>query len=256
MKTPILLTALLILLLSCETKKETEKLIFHQDFNAQKLDTSLWNFDLGNGCPNLCGWGNNERQLYTKENVSVKDGKLVIKATKQDSSYFSGKIHTKSKFEFTYGTIEVKAKLPQGHGLWPAIWMLGHDIDKNTWPACGEIDIMEYVGKEPHTIYTSLHNSSSYGNTINSKKTTKKNIEEGFHVYKTEWSKDAIVFYIDGEKVYTYSPNEKDEKNWPYDKPFYLILNLAIGGNFGGPEVDDNIFPQEFIIDYIKVYSL
>ncbi|WP_299716139.1 glycoside hydrolase family 16 protein [uncultured Tenacibaculum sp.] len=256
MKTPILLTALLILLLSCETKKETEKLIFHQDFNAQKLDTSLWNFDLGNGCPNLCGWGNNERQLYTKENVSVKDGKLVIKATKQDSSYFSGKIHTKSKFEFTYGTIEVKAKLPQGHGLWPAIWMLGHDIDKNTWPACGEIDIMEYVGKEPHTIYTSLHNSSSYGNTINSKKTRKKNIEEGFHIYKTEWSKDAIVFYIDGEKVYTYSPNEKDEKNWPYDKPFYLILNLAIGGNFGGPEVDDNIFPQEFIIDYIKVYSL
>ena len=251
---PIYVLFFMIIFFSCEKKNE-KKLIFHQDFNSANLDTKFWSYDLGNGCPNLCGWGNNERQLYTKENVSLTEGNLVIKAIKKDSSYFSGKIHTKSKFEFTYGTIEVKAKLPKGHGLWPAIWMLGYDIDKNNWPACGEIDIMEYVGKEPSTIYNSLHNSSSYGNTINSKKTTIDHIEEGFHVYKTKWTKESIIFYIDDEEVYTYAPNKKDQKNWPYNKPFYLILNLAIGGNFGGPEVDDTIFPQEFIIDDIKIYA-
>lgn len=157
--------------------------------------------------------------------------------------------------EFQYGTVEVRAQLPRGHGLWPAIWMLGNDIDTNIWPGCGEIDIMEYVGREPHTIYTSLHTPASYGNTINSQKTRIENIEEGFHVYKAHWTNEAIAFYIDDAHVYTFSPSEKNDKTWPYDKPFYMLINMAIGGNFGGPDVDDSIFPQEFIVDYIKVYK-
>lgn len=253
MKKHLILILLSIFCLSCKTK--TPKVIFEDHFDGSVLNQNYWNYDIGNGCPELCGWGNNERQIYTKKNVKVSDGKLIITATKKDTVYQSGKIHTKKKIEFQYGTVEVRAKLPIGHGLWPAIWMLGNDIDKNTWPGCGEIDIMEYVGKEPHTIYNSLHTPSSYGNTVNSKKTFKKDIEKGFHTYKTIWTKDFIEFYIDDEKVYTFSPKEKNEKTWPYNKPFYLILNLAIGGNFGGPEVDDSIFPKEFQIDYVKIYQ-
>ncbi len=249
-----IITVSCFLFIGC--KEEEKTFMLFEDFTSNTLNTDIWNYDLENGCPNLCGWGNKERQLYTKENISIKNGKLVIKASKKDTLYFSGKIHTKEKFEFMYGIVEVKAKLPKGYGLWPAIWMLGNDIDTNTWPSCGEIDMMEYVGREPHKIYTSIHNAASYGNTIYSKKTIINSIENGFHVYKMKWTKEAIIFYIDTKKVYTYSPKKKNIKNWPYNKPFYLILNMAIGGNFGGPKVDDTIFPQEFIIDYIKVSSL
>ncbi|QMU63025.1 MAG: family 16 glycosylhydrolase [Flavobacteriaceae bacterium] len=245
------ITILLPFIISCSEKE----VIFEDHFSSQTLDESSWNYDIGDGCPNLCGWGNNERQLYTKENVSVKNGNLVITATKKDTAYYSGKIHTKQKVAFQYGIVEVRAKLPLGSGLWPAIWMLGNDIDENGWPNCGEIDIMEYVGKEPHTLYTSLHTPDSFGNTINSKKTIKENLEEGFHIYKTNWTKDEISFYLDDELVYTFSPEIKNIKNWPFNKPFYIVLNLAVGGNFGGPEVDDSIFPQKFIIDYVKVYK-
>jgi len=246
---------------SCNNKENTkeegkETLIFKEDFNESSLNKSVWNYDLGDGCPNLCGWGNNERQLYSKENVTLTEGKLVIRASKKDTAYYSGKIHTKKKFEFKYGTVEVKAKLPTGHGLWPAIWMLGSNIETKGWPACGEIDIMEYVGKEPSKIHTSLHTPSSFGNTMNSEKTIVPNIEEEFHIYKTKWTKDAITFFIDNKEVYKYEPIDKNDRTWPYNKPFYLIFNMAIGGNFGGPEVDDAIFPKEFEIDYIRVYDI
>jgi len=252
---------IIFILLSCKEKQNIAQaiqgeLLFEEHFNTNELNSKIWNYDEGDGCPNLCGWGNNERQLYTKNNVDVQDGNLVIKATKQDSLYYSGKIHTKNKFEFQYGIVEVKAKLPTGHGLWPAIWMLGSDIDVKGWPACGEIDIMEYVGKEPSTLYTSLHTPSSFGNTINSKKTLVKNLEKGFHIYKTKWTKESIRFYVDDTLVYEYAPIQKDEKTWPYNKPFYMIINTAIGGNFGGPRVDDTIFPKDFKVDYIKVYSI
>ncbi|RAJ16423.1 glycoside hydrolase family 16 protein [Olleya aquimaris] len=252
---PIVLFLSVFTLLSCGNKEDKKEFYFEDNFDGVELNQDYWNYELGDGCPNLCGWGNNERQIYTKENVSLLHGNLVIKATKDSTNYYSGRITTKNKIEFQYGTIEVKAKLPQGAGLWPAIWMLGNDIDTNTWPACGEIDIMEYVGKAPHQIHTTLHTPDSYGQSINTKITTIKNIEDGFHLYKTNWTKDAISFYIDDTLVYTFSPEIKNDKTWPFDKPFYIILNLAIGGNFGGPEVDDSIFPQEFIIDYVKVSS-
>lgn len=250
----LLIIISLITIFSCKEEKQ-ENIVFFEDFNAKNLDETHWNYELGNCCPNLCGWGNNERQFYTKDNVSLKDGNLVITATKDSTKYYSGRITTKDKVQFTYGTVEVKAKLPQGHGLWPAIWMLGSDISEAGWPACGEIDIMEYVGKTPHEIHTTLHTPASFGQSVNTNVETLENIEEGFHVYKTNWSKDAIKFYIDDQLVYTFSPEEKDKKNYPFNKPFFIILNMAIGGNFGGPDVDDSIFPQEFIIDYLKVYQ-
>ena len=229
--------------------------MFTDDFENTFLDLNHWNYELGDGCPELCGWGNNEFQIYTKENVFIRDENLVIKATKQGNKYYSGRITTKDKIEFQYGTVEVKAKLPTGTGVWPAIWMLGHDIDDIFWPLCGEIDIMEYVGKTPGKIHTTLHTKDSYGQSINTKVTTIENIEDGFHIYKMNWDKNKIQFSVDDTIVYTFSPANKNKINWPFDKPFYLILNLAIGGEFGGFEVDDNIFPQEFIIDYIKVYD-
>ena len=230
------------------------QVIFEESFEGDQLDTSFWNYDLGDGCPNLCGWGNNERQIYTKKNVALRDGHLVITATKNGATYESGKITTKKKIEFQYGTVEVRAKLPQGHGLWPAIWMLGNDIDTNMWPGCGEIDMMEYVGKEPGVIHTTLHTPDSFGSSVNTKRTVIDGIENDFHIYKSVWTESAIEFYIDNNKVYSFSPQDKNARTWPYNKPFYFILNLAIGGNFGGPEVDDTIFPQEFLIDYVKIY--
>lgn len=242
-----------LLLLGCTS---TPEVLFEDHFDGSSLNETFWNYELGDGCPNLCGWGNNERQLYTKNNVSVSGGNLVITASKNGTRYESGRLTTKGKVEFQYGIVEVRATLPKGMGLWPAVWMLGADIDTNKWPKCGEIDIMEHVGKEPNAVFSSLHTPESYGNTIHTKKTIIDGIQNDFHIYKAIWSEDAIKFLIDGELVYEFSPEIKDDSTWPYNKPFYLIMNLAIGGNFGGPEVDDSIFPQEFLIDYIKVQQL
>ncbi|GAB5400812.1 MAG: hypothetical protein Aureis2KO_23970 [Aureisphaera sp.] len=244
--------SLLAVLVSCNSQPE---LLFEDQFEGNSLNEEIWNYELGDGCPNLCGWGNNERQVYNKKNLRLENGFLKISATYQDSIYNSSRITTKDKLEFQYGTVEVRAQLPQGHGLWPAIWMLGNDIDTNNWPKCGEIDIMEYVGREPGVIYTSLHTPASFGNTINSQKTELPGVEVGFHTYKINWTVEAIDFYIDDAHVYHFSPQEKNDETWPYDKPFYMLMNMAIGGNFGGPEVDDSIFPQEFVIDYIKIYK-
>ena len=234
---------------------QSQELILEEHFDGTKLNESVWNYELGDGCPDLCGWGNNERQFYAKENVVVKDGNLVLTARFDGSSYTSGKISTKGKVDFQYGTIEVRAKLATGKGIWPAIWMLGSNISEVGWPKSGEIDIMEYVGKNPHEIHTTLHTPDSHGQSKNTQITTLESVEDGFHSYKCHWTKDFIKFYIDNELVYTFSPEVQDDSTWPFDKPFYLLLNLAVGGNFGGPEVDDSIFPQEFYIDYVKIFK-
>ncbi len=249
------LLSILIFCFVAFSAAQQEELVFQEEFNGTQLDKSVWNYMQGDGCPNLCGWGNNEPQIYTKENARVANGFLSITATNQNNVYNSSRITTKGKVEFQYGIVEVRAKLPKGKGLWPAIWMLGNDIDSNPWPNVGEIDIMEYVGKNPGVIYTSLHTASSYGETINSKQTNIAGIEDDFHVYKADWSKEQISFYIDKKLVYTYNPEQKNDRTWPYNKPFYMVLNMAIGGNFGGPEIDNSIFPQEFLIDYIRVYK-
>ena len=145
--------------------------------------------------------------------------------------------------------------MPIGKGLWPAFWMLGSNIDEVGWPLCGEIDILEYVGREPETIFTTLHTSDSHGNSKNTKKDKIPGIEEGFHIYGIDWSKDKIDFYVDNKLFYTFQPENKTVEVWPFDQPFYFLVNMAVGGHFGLQEIDDTVFPQEFIIDYIRVYQ-
>ncbi len=234
----------------------TSQVIFEENFDGDELNMQHWNYEEGDGCPNLCGWGNNERQIYNRDFVEVKDGNLVITAVRKGDEYFSGKINSKDKVEFKYGEIEVRAKVATGQGIWPAVWMLGHDINEVGWPASGEIDIMEYVGREPQRVFTSLHTPASHGNTINTEKVRIEDIEEGFHLYKAVWTEDFIEFFVDGESVYKFIPEEYDAAHYPFRKPFYFLVNMAVGGNFGGPDVDDSIFPQKFYVDYIKVTEL
>jgi len=234
----------------CFAQKQKRKLVWQEEFKSDKLDESVWNFELGAG-----GWGNNERQFYTKDNHKLQGGNLIITAKKEGEKYTSTRITTKTKKEFKYGRIEARAKLPTGQGIWPAFWMLGSNISEVGWPKSGEIDILEYVGKEPHTVYNTLHTQDSHGNSVNSKKTIFETIEQGFHVYAIDWTKEKIDFSVDDKVIYTFNPAEKNENTWPFDQPFFVIVNMAIGGNFGGPEVDDRIFPQEFIVDYVRVYQ-
>ena len=239
----------------CLAQQTKRKLVWEENFSEPVLNESVWNFELGDGCPNLCGWGNNERQVYTTKNHEIKNGNLIIHAKKEGNSYTSTKITTKDKKIFQYGRMEARAKLPVGHGIWPAFWMLGQNISQVGWPKSGEIDILEYIGIEPHMVFTTLDTEDSHGNSINTKKTSFPNIEEGFHVFALDWTKDKMDFFVDDILVYTFQPEIKNENTWPFDKPFYFILNVAIGGNFGGPAVDDTILPQDFIVDYIKVYQ-
>jgi beta-glucanase (GH16 family) len=244
---------ILLLFNSCSAQ---EKLVFSDEFEGDELNMEYWSFALGNGCPEICGWGNNEPQIYTKNNHKIEDGQLVIRVNKEKNGHYtSTRILTKDKFEFQYGRVEARIKLPQGKGVWPAFWMLGSNIDEVGWPKCGEVDIMEYVGREPGRIFSSLHTKSSHGNTINTYKTLVEGIEDSFHVYAVDWTKNKMDFYLDGKKLYTYAPIEKNEENWPFDQSFYMLLNVAVGGNFGGPAIDDAIFPQEYLIDYIRVYE-
>ncbi len=254
MKKNIVVIALLISSF-CFAQKEKRTLVWEENFDKAQLSETVWNYELGDGCPDLCGWGNNERQIYTDKSHTISDGKLSIHARKEGTRYTSTKITTKGKKEFMYGRIEARAKLAVGKGLWPAFWMLGSNISTVGWPKSGEIDILEYVGKEPQVVFTSLHTQDSHGNTINTKKTTIPNIEEGFHVYAIEWTKDKIEFFVDDRSVYSFAPEIKNANTWPFDQPFYIIVNLAVGGNFGGPEVDDSVFPQDFVVDYIRVFQ-
>ena len=248
----------IIILLSSSiglAQQSKRKLVWEENFNGKKLDEKTWNFELGNGCPNNCGWGNNEKQLYTDKNHELNDGKLIINIVKEADKYTSTRITTAGKKEFQYGRMEARAKIPTGKGIWPAFWMLGSNISKVGWPKSGEIDILEYVGREPHQVYTTLHTQDSHGNSVNSKKTEIKNIEEGFHVYAIEWTKEKIEFFVDDVSIYTFKPEVKNEDIWPFNQPFYFIINTAVGGNFGGHDVDDSIFPQQFVIDYVRVYQ-
>jgi len=236
-------------------QQKDRKLVWKEEFNGNSLNEKVWNFELGDGCPNICGWGNNEKQIYTNKNHSIKNGYLKIDIKKEGEKYTSTRITSAKKKEFKYGRIEVRAQIPTGTGLWPAFWMLGSNIANVGWPKCGEIDILEYVGREPNKIFTSLHTQDSHGNTINTKKTDIPGIENGFHIYAIDWTENKIEFFVDNKSVYVFAPTIKNENTWPYNQPFYFIINTAVGGNFGGNSIDDSKLPQEFLIDYIRVYQ-
>ncbi len=234
---------------------QEKKLVWADEFDGNELNLADWSIIQGDGCPQLCGWGNDELQIYTDKNHRLENGMLYIKAAKEGDHFTSTRINTKGKKTFQYGRFEVRAKLAIGKGVWPAFWLLGNNIDQVGWPLCGEIDVLEYVGRSPQEIFTSLHTKAGHGDYASTKTTRIENIEEGFHTYTADWTENQIAFYVDEKLVYTFTPKDKSPEVWPFNQPFYLLLNLAVGGNFGGKEIDESVFPQEFIIDYIRVYQ-
>jgi beta-glucanase (GH16 family) len=232
-------------------------LVFADEFDtAGALDPAKWGYELGY-------IRNNEKQYYTSrsENVRAEGGNLVIEGRKeahQGYGYTSASINTLGRFEFTYGRVEVRAKLPTGNGAWPAVWMLGTNRAQVGWPTCGEIDIMENVGFDPLRIHGSVH-TAAYNHTIGTQKTgtvTVANPSEGFHVYAMEWYADHIDVFVDGQKYFTFANEGTGARTWPFDKPQYLLINLAIGGSWGGQKgIDDARFPQRYLVDYVKIYQ-
>lgn len=238
------------ILQNCIAQKKYSKLIWSDEFNYNGApDSSKWNYDTGAG-----GWGNQELEFYTKrpQNVHVNDGKLHITALKENyegSEYTSARILTKGRFSFEYGRVEARAKLPTGVGTWAAIWMLGSGIDSVGWPACGEIDIMEHLGRDLNKIYGTLHYPNHSGAHANGKTTMIANADK-FHIYEVEWSPKEIKISVDG-KVYQTVENSKEI---PFNHNFFIIINMAMGGNFGGP-ISPDVSKEIMEVDYVRVYQ-
>lgn len=237
-------------------------LIWQDEFKYKGLpDSTKWSFDTKG---NAHGWGNNEKQFYTEnntENAVVENGVLKIIARKQKTDkrdYTSARLITKAKASFQYGKIAARMKLPAGKGTWPAFWMLGKNIDSAGWPRCGEIDIMEHVGYQPDSIYGTVH-TDTYNHTKGTQKTKALFIKKPytkFHTYSIEWTPEKMDFFVDGKKLNSFSNEHRTDKEWPFDQPFFIILNLAIGGNWGGKHgIDDSVFPVTMEVDYVRVYQ-
>jgi PKD repeat protein len=226
-------------------------LVWEDEFNTDGApNSSKWGYDLGAG-----GWGNNEPQYYTNrpENIIVSNGTLKINTIKENysgSTFTSARILTKGKFSFKYGKVEIRAKLPTGGGTWPAFWMLGDNIGTASWPACGEIDILEAIGNQLNVNHSSLHSPGRSGNTPDTGTIAVANGNTEFHTYTADWRVDSIKFYVDNQLFYTFS----NSASFPFNQNFFLILNCAIGGNFGGT-IDPNFTSSTFEIDYIRVYK-
>ena len=235
---------------------DNDTLEWYDEFDTDGTPSgSNWTYDIGTG---QSGWGNNEVQYYTQrpDNVSVANGVLPITAKKENfegANYTSARLKTQGNYSFTYGKVEVRAKLPASAGTWPAIWMLGANLNTVGWPACGEIDIMEQKGWDKNTISAALHNLSSSGNTENTKETSVAGSTTGFHVYAVDWTEEKIEFSVDGMVFYTYNPTVKTNENWPYTAPQFLILNLAMGGSLGG-DIPADFTESKMEIDYVRIY--
>jgi beta-glucanase (GH16 family) len=235
------------------SERQTYKLVWADEFNTKGApDSTKWSYDIGTGD---WGWGNNEKEYYTNrsENVSIAKGKLKITALKENyngSAYTSTRMLTRDKFHFTYGKVEVRAKLPAGVGTWPAIWMLGSNIKTAGWPNCGEIDIMEHKGCIPNKIYTTLHYPKHYGDKADGDSIMIKNANTAFHKYSTEWTATSIKFFVDDVIVKSYVNDSAS----PFHKDFHIILNVAMGGNFAGP-IDATITKASMEVDYVRVYK-
>jgi beta-glucanase (GH16 family) len=240
--------------LSATTSKPVSVIVVKGMFWADEFSTAgppdptKWNYDLGGG-----GWGNNEAEYYTNrsDNVTVSDGTLKItlkKESYQGSEYTSARILTKGKFSFKYGKIEIRAKLPAGGGTWPAIWLLGDNLSSVGWPACGEIDIMEHVGNQLNRIFTTLHHPGHSGGNGDGGSLVIANATTEFHVYSLEWSPTVIKSFVDNVPIYTFT----NSANLPFNQNFFIILNVAMGGNFGGA-IDPAFTSGQMEIDYVRV---
>lgn len=243
-----------------EPGKLKRKLVWSDEFNYTGLpDSAKWGYDTGGH-----GWGNNEKQYYTQkklENASVKNGVLNITAIKEnigEASYTSARLLSKNKGDWKYGRFEIRAKMPEGRGLWPAIWMLPTEWKYGDWPVSGEIDIMEHVGYLPDSIFGTVH-TGAYNHSIGTQKGAKvfrSDLSDAFHVYTLDWNENEIKIFIDKELYFTYTNEKKTFREWPFDQRFHLLLNVAVGGDWGGKMgIDDTVFPQAMDIDYVRVYQ-
>ncbi len=271
--TPLVACLLALPALSCSQSKnpvggdEGYQLVWSDEFEADGLpDARKWRYETGGS-----GWGNNELQYYTErdpDNARVENGRLVIEARKEEyqgKAYTSARLRTRGVGDWLYGKIEVEARLPSGRGTWPAIWMLPSQQSYGTtyWPDNGEIDIMEHVGYDPDVVHATVH-TRAYYHSIGTQKGAQKTVptaRSDFHVYSIEWEPDSIRAFIDGTPYFTFR-NERltnpdaTWQEWPFDKPFHLLLNLAVGGDWGGAQgVDPSIWPQRMEVEYVRVYQ-
>ncbi len=254
-------------------------LVWHDEFdgpNGSSPDPKKWTYDLGGG-----GWGNEELESYTNrpENAHLENGNLVIAARKESyegadrvpREYTSARLKSQGRFSQTYGRFEARIKIPGGQGIWAAFWMLGDNISTAGWPKCGEIDIMENIGKEPGVVHGSVHGPLTTGSasdvTAAVKLVSGKDFAADFHLYAVEWDPDTIRFYVDSTLYATFTPDSSVSNfdasesatragSWVFDHPFFLILNVAVGGNWPGPPDASSAFPQTMLIDYVRVYAV
>lgn len=235
------------------------KLAWADEFDGSELNPANWVYETGTGSG---GWGNNELQYYREDNLSMVNGHLVITAKDQKfagSNFTSSRIKTQGKKAFKFGRIDIRAALPEGQGVWPALWMLGTNITSVNWPACGEIDIMELTGDQPNRVLGTVH----YGANLNERQFRTaskflqggKNFQDEFHVFTIIWEEDLIEFYVDDEKYYTVTPATTGNQPYPFNKTFFFIMNVAVGGNLPGNPDATTPFPQSMIVDYIRVFQ-
>lgn len=257
--------------ISAQKQSVYRTLAFADEFNNSAnapVDSSKWTAEIGGE-----GWGNQELQYYTNsiENAYHDgSGSLVIKAVKLNApldlkcwygqcQYTSARLITKGKFDQKHGRFEARIKIPRSQGMWSAFWMLGNDIDKIGWAKCGEIDVMENIGREPTMVHGTIHGPGySGGNAIGAPFSLKKKqlFADDFHVYATEWSKNKLTFYVDGKLYKTITPNDiPQDSKWVFEHPFFMILNLAVGGPWGGNPDKTTVFPGEMLVDYVRVYQ-
>lgn len=268
----VVLSVLCTLCLLTFASGQPAKAVFSDEFNGPRgtsFDSSKWTAETGGG-----GWGNQELQYYTGQTDNARlDGKgnLEIRAVPVPVNkaldcwygkcrYTSARLITKGKFQFTYGRAEARIRVPEGAGVWPAFWMLGSDIDEVGWPECGEIDIMEFIGKEPSTVYGTLHGPGYSGDKAVSRSVSlakSQKVSSGFHVFAVEWEPTQIRWYLDGKVYSTLSPKDLPTgSRWAFDKPHFLLLNFAVGGKWPGSPDSSTKFPQSMLIDYVRVTSL
>jgi len=232
------------------------QLVWSDEFDAAQLNTNDWGFDLGNGCPNLCGWGNNELESYNNTNVFLLDGSLIIEAKKEGTNaYTSSKIKTKDKKTFKYGRIDIRAKTPTGKGIWPALWMLPQAEVYGGWPNSGEIDIMELVGNEPNKVYSTVHFGPGPPSTYISKSLILTDASE-FQVYSLIWTEDKMQFFVNDVIISEINKTDLGGKTYPFNEQFFFIFNLAVGGNWPGNPDATTYFPQWLIVDYVRVFQV
>lgn len=232
------------------------------EFDGETLNLADWTFEIGDGCPNNCGWGNNELQYYREDNTSIVDGNLVITAKEQNfgnHDYTSSRLVTKGKQQFKFGRIDIRAALPEGQGLWPALWMLGSNVDAVGWPASGEIDIMELTGDLPNRVVGTVHYGANLGdhqqNTNALYLSGTDNFQDAFHVFSINWENNLIEFLVDDVVFHTITPASLNGATYPFNKNFFFIFNVAVGGNFPGNPDSSTPFPQHMIVDYVRVFQ-